>query len=62
MMIIGLKVFSGMNALVPMLISDVRKPPNALQYDRVIDIPHTQSVSYVFLEQYAPPTSGANSY
>ncbi|KAG1724370.1 hypothetical protein EDD22DRAFT_933673, partial [Suillus occidentalis] len=38
-------VFSAVNVLVPVLFPDVRKSPNTLQYDRVVDVaqysPHT---------------------
>ncbi|KAG1813847.1 uncharacterized protein BJ212DRAFT_1482205 [Suillus subaureus] len=44
--------FSGMNAIVPKLFSDVRKPPNALQYDRVVDSLHTQSAYYAIFEDF----------
>jgi hypothetical protein len=62
MLIIVPKVLSSMNVLVPVLVPNVRKPLCTLQYDPVVDVPHIQSVYYLVLEEYALPTSTANSY
>jgi hypothetical protein len=61
-MVIVPKVLSFMNVLVPVLVPNVRKPPCTLQYDPVIDVLHIQSIHYLILEEYALPTSTANSY
>ncbi|KAG1737973.1 hypothetical protein EDB19DRAFT_1909420 [Suillus lakei] len=40
------------NVFMPLIFPDVRKPPNTLQYDRVVDVPHTQSINYTALEDF----------
>ncbi|KAG2132920.1 uncharacterized protein EDB93DRAFT_1255036 [Suillus bovinus] len=43
-------IFSVVNVIMPVLFPNVRKPPVTLQYDRVVDVPHTKSAYYIVLE------------
>ncbi|KAG2355428.1 hypothetical protein BDR07DRAFT_1493213 [Suillus spraguei] len=45
-------LFSALNFIVPIIFPNVRKLADPLQYDRVIDISHSQSPYHAFLEDF----------